>query len=253
MIRNLLIIFALGLCSLSNAQDTIQRYPGAYGCYTLTIVDGADTTYYNYLPDSTLESTKLIVNGQHGFYTRYYPSGKVMWTQERSKGKANGSMKFFGKDGVHLATLILENDSITATPFIHRKRKIIFGRYTYYSIVYGGMEPVDGGSNISGGHGVGFFTDFYLVKLKPGVNAQSKYSEFTTDYNGYFFSEVDSGKYGIFPYYFPIEKVQAPMGTPGYGGGNATETNWNFTDPIEMTDTNYRYLFLHFHSVGYAP
>ena len=132
------------------------------------------------------------------------------------KSLLGDALKLYGNDKELLGSFLLENDSITDTLFIHRKRKFIYGRCTYYSVVHGGMRRPDGSSNSSGGHGVHMHYPMYAVRLNPSLELQKVHQEFTTDYNGYFLLEVPSGNYGIFPQHFNITHVTGEMGHPEY-------------------------------------
>lgn len=247
-----LSLFVFLVASSAIAQDTITRYPGANRVYNLLIAQDGDTTLYTYSADSTLESTKKMERESTVFYTRYYPNGNVMWTKEFAENQPNGALKIYSDDNTLLGSFELENDSIVDTLFLHKKRRFIYGRFTYYSIVYGGMQREDGTSNISGGPGVQMHYPMYAVRLNPEAEGQTVFKEFFTDYNGYFMLEVPSGKYGIFPVYYSIDRVTATMGCPQYQSV-AMESTWSINGPIDMTSTHYRYLFYHYHSIGYAP
>lgn len=248
----LLYLFC-GMAWISLSQDTLRKYTSHPGFQHLVLLQKGDTTLHTYYPDGTLESIRKSGVKNTVIDKRYYPNGKLMWKQERSNNKANGLMQLYGKDGILLTSLILKNDTVIDTLFSRKNRPVIFGQFTYYSVVHGGAPNQDGRSNISGGSGVRAFAEMYLVQQDSNLLVQNKYMEFFTDQNGYFFSEVERGCYGIFPAYYPIAEVKSTMGSPIPSPHLSVQSHWSQERPIEMNQTNYLYLPLHYHSVGFAP
>ncbi|GAB5418932.1 MAG: hypothetical protein Crog4KO_00870 [Crocinitomicaceae bacterium] len=247
--RNLLTTFIIvTLSALSYAQDTLSSTQMHYGHHFYTIVNESDTSIHSYRSDGSLESVRPINSGA---YFRYYPSGEIMWKQQRSNNQANGNMDFYSEKGRLVGTLTFRNDSIVDTAFMAKNSYLLFGRFTYNSTIYGGMQRPDGSSNISKSEGPRIFAPLYLVKHEKSEETK-KYAEFSVDYNGYFFTLVTKGSYGIFPGNHSLELVTPEMGAPLGRAGSGVNSGWNITSPIEIQE-KYCYLSLHVHSTGYAP
>lgn len=253
MIKQILLSTILFASLTTQAQDTLYTSPDAYGFHHVHLKDGDDTISHTYYPNNSLESVKKYKNGLVTHNTRYHVNGNIMWTQEFSNGSVNGEMKLYGMKGRHFATFQMTNDTITDTLFNNDNYRFAFGRYTYYSIVHGGMRRPDGQSNTRGGHGIGRLMKFYTVKHDLSKEKQQIHSEFYTDTNGFFFTELSSGNFGIFPWHYKIEDVKPNMGTPGQASSMSTMAHWNIQDPIDMKSKNFCYLLLNYHSVGVAP
>ncbi|MCR9173928.1 MAG: hypothetical protein NXI10_15600 [bacterium] len=216
---------------------------------TLIIAESfEDTVHSIYTSQGKLESRTYFASG---VYERYYENGKTMWQQERKNDRANGEMKFFDPNGTHVGTLALKNDTITDTLFLHLSKTIVFGRWTYSSVVHGGMRRPDGTSNISRASGQKIFSKMYAVKHDK-VEPAKKYAEFSTDAYGFFFFMAEEGSFGIFSAHNPLEDVTPEMGTMLPRKGSSVHTTWSVSGPIQVSN-NFCYLPYHVHSVGYAP
>lgn len=239
----------MALCQKVEIPDTISSYNLGYGHHQYVLKTENDTVTHIYRSDTILTD---MIWSQAALYKRFYPSGELMWSQDQEKGQPHGLMKFYGKDGTHLLTLMLTYDSITDTIFRHPRRKVLFGRFSYSSTVHGGMRRPDGSSNISTSEGFRKFQKMYLVKQDAAEKTVRKYATFYTNYQGYFFTELEKGEYGIFPDYYNIEHVTRDMGTARMKSNGGVRAHWNLTEPF-LIDKNFCYLSLHYHSVGYAP
>lgn len=249
-----LFLAALSIFGTANAQDdpidwdTTAVLQLGNGFWRATLESDVDTTSNIYYLNGNLESRRSIRNG---LYERFYEDGKLMWSQTIENGKANGEMKFFDPEGEHVGTFKLKNDTIIDTLFVHKSKTFVFGRFTYSSVMHGGMRRPDGQSNISRSNGGKMLQSMYVVKHRKSALAE-KYCSFTTDANGYFFFMAEEGSFGIFPKYQKIENVTSDMGAPLGRHGSGNDTTWNITGPIKISE-KYCYLSLHVHSVGYAP
>lgn len=247
--RNLLkLIFIALFSTCSWSQDTLSVVGRHYQHSFITIANEEDTTIHAYRKDGSLESIRPINNGS---YKRYYPSGNLLWTQERSDDKANGIMKFYTEKGKLIGTLKFINDSISDTLFTSSKHPFLFGRYTYTSVMHGGVQRADGSSNISRGEGPKVLAPLCLVKHEKN-DSSIIYSSFSADYNGYFFSLIEKGSFGIFPESFDIESVSSTMGSPMQDHKMSSNSTWNIKEPL-IFKNNFCYLSLIVHSIGYAP
>ena len=243
------IVLAIFLLPFSLiAQDTLSVRRMHHNHTFTTVVIENDTNIYAHRADGSLESIRPI---RRGMYVRYYPSGELMWKQQRKNDKAHGEMQFYAKNGTHVGTLLFHEDSIIDTIFLNPKTPFLFGRFTYNSTIHGGMRRPDGSSNVSQSEGARRHEPLYLVR-QPVSKTPKKYTEFSADYNGYFFQIVEMGTYGIFPQNFDLQLVTNTMGAPPAHDGSGINSHYNIHAPIKM-HTNYCYLLLHVHSIGYAP
>jgi len=240
--------------STANAQtdqidwDTVSVIQLGNGYSRAVIESDVDTLSNIYYFNGQLESSRPVTSG---VYERYYEDGKLMWTQEIDNGKANGETKLYDPKGIHLGTLEFKNDTIVDTLFVHASKTFVFGRFTYSSVMHGGMRRPDGKSNTSRSNGGKMLTPMYAVKHTKS-EVSEKYCEFTTDANGYFLFVAEQGSYGLFPKYHKLENVTNEMGAPIARQGSGSNTDWNVTGPIKIAE-KYCYLSLHVNSVGYAP
>ncbi|MDB2657059.1 hypothetical protein N9Y60_03270 [Crocinitomicaceae bacterium] len=228
--------------------DTASVIQLGNGYSRIVLESPEDTTSNIYYFNGQLESIRPVTSGT---YNRYYQDGTLMWSQEIDNGKVNGEMKLFDPKGKHVGTFGFKNDTLVDTLFLHRSKSFVFGRFTYSSVMHGGMMRPDGTSNISRSNGGKMLTSMYAVKHSKS-EAATKYSEFTTDANGYFFFMAEQGSFGIFPNYQNIENVTSDMGAPLGRRGSSVDINWNVTGPIKIS-RNFCYLSLHVNSTGYAP
>lgn len=247
------LLFALIITSAVHSQESdtlsiVKRYKGGTN---YVIANGYDTLIYCTYPDGKLESRRSQIESPS--YTRYYPNGAVMWQREMEGNLAHGKTIFYSSNGQKIGEFMFANDTVVDTLFLSKKHRFVFGRMTYYSVVYGGMRRPDGQSNTRGGHGIRIHSPMYTVKLNNAVQTQKKYASTITDFNGYFMFVLEKGEFGFFPETTPIEDVSSQLGAPAPKAGNSWNGQWNISGPISFSDQNYTYLHMHYHSVGYAP
>lgn len=170
--------------------------------------NGKDTSFYQYRTDGSLESHRpYTLKDSTTIYTRYYQNKIKLWTREMKNGKANGTTIFFNMKGKRMASLEFRNDTLVDTNFISKKYHFIYGRATYYSVVYGGMPNEDGTSNVSGGHGVFMNSSINAIKLDSTKKEQDIYLSFSTGFNGYYMVPVEKGDFGIFPFHYDVKTI----------------------------------------------
>lgn len=248
----LILIIFLGKSAIS--QDTLSfsaRYDKPYS----VLLAGKDTNWFHYYPNGQLESTIGFTNipNKTVKHTRYYESGKIMWIQEISNGKKNGVAIYNNEKGTKVASFNYHNDSISDTLFLNSKQSLLFGKITYASKIYGGMQNEDGSSNISQHEGPQVFSSFYTVKMDKSIALQRKYKNFRTDFNGDFFVIIEKGSFGFFPERHDIKLVNPSIGTEAQYQGGSMQGGWNLVEPYNVSQNGFNFLHLHHSSVGYAP
>lgn len=250
----LLILFAL-IVSICSSQDTLQRIKRYDNSVTYYIAHQGDTFFIDVYPNGNTEAIRSTCQHKDSVweYERFYPNGKKMWVKEMKGWTENGKALFYNDNGIKVGEFQYREGSITDTLYIHPKYKLLLGKATYYSVVYGGMQREDGSSNISGGEGIYMFYHMYAVKLDSTSKQQKIYKQFSTDYNANFFLCVEKGLYGFFPQYYKITDVSSGMGTPPPMVGSSWENGWNNSEPLNTKYGSLFFVHLHFHSVGYAP
>lgn len=246
----LLIIFS---SYIAQAQDTLSHTKRYKGGETTLLIKDQDTFFSCTYPNGKLESIRpYSMTDKTTIYKRYYENGKRLWDREMVKGQANGTTIFYNERGKAVASLVFKNDSMIDTNFISLKHQFVYGRGTYFSKVYGGMQREDGSSNISERHGTYMYSPMYTVKLDTSKVEQTVYKDFFTDYNGYYFICLEKGNFGFFPSHMDVKKINAKIGSGQSGFGGGIDYTWN-GGPILIDDQNLHILNLHSHSVGYAP
>lgn len=249
-----LLIFAIIQIGFSFGQDTLSISKRFDGGWTYLIADH-DTftiqTYANGKIESKLEHSTIIDKKRK--YTRYYESGKMMWMQEIERGLKNGYSTYFNEKGNKVAAFLYANDTIIDTLFLSSKSRLLFGKITYSSIVYGGMQREDGSSNISENSGPRRFASFYSVKLDKKAEYQKVYKYFNTDTNGEFFIELEDGMFGFFGSNVDVKTITSNQATEMEQGNMGWHGGWDLAQPLLINKTSFNFLHLHYSSVGYAP
>lgn len=238
----------------SFGQDTLsitKRFDGGWTYLIAEIDTFTIQTYSNGKIESKMEHSAILDKKRK--YTRYYESGKMMWVQEIERGMKNGYSTYFNEKGNKVAAFLFANDTIIDTLFLSTKSRLLFGKITYSSIVYGGMQLEDGSSNISESSGPRRFSSFYTVKLDKKAETQKIYKSFYTDTNGDFFLELEDGLYGFFGSNVDIKSISNDQATELESGNMGWHGGWDLTQPLLINKKSFNYLHLHYSSVGYAP
>jgi hypothetical protein len=152
-----------------------------------------------------------------------------------------------------LAEFGMINDTIIDTIYLAKKERLLFGKMTYESTVYGGAVNADGRSNVSHSSGPRAHVDMYVVKLDPAKSHQIAHEYFRTDHKGEFFLHLEKGKFGFFSSRFDIKRVTHTMGTSMGTIGKSMQGSWNRSEPYFIDKNSYNTIHLHYTSVGYAP
>lgn len=207
------------------------------------------TTY----PNRKQESRQQLKKGQaNGKYFRWYSNGKLMCEMQKTFGLAEGPALFYDPRGNKVAELIFEGDSIKTTKYINPKVHLIFGKATYHSKVYGGMERADGSSNINESSGP-------IQQLKIGVYRVDsiKNPELITwvysDLNGNFFVSVPGGKIAFFPENTDLKKIEPGQYCPTDAPHPSGHSAWSMPCPLIIKEEKIVQVKIHHSSVGYAP
>jgi hypothetical protein len=249
------LLYFLVLFSLNGiSQDTLSNIKRYNGGTTCLIVQSTDSMFVSTYPDGRLESLRGYSSiGENVQYIRYYPNGKMMWSTFLIKGEFDGDADFYNEKGKKIARFNFVNGKLKDTIFLSSRERIVMGRMTYYSVVHGGMQRSDGSSNVRGGHGVNMYHAMYTVKLDSTKQEQEVYTNFDTDFNGYFFVCLEEGSFGFFPKTYSISKVTSTQGTQRPHRSGGIHAHWSHPSPIVLKNKNFLYLELHYESVGYAP
>lgn len=241
--------------SMAFGQDTIYTSKLPSGGESILLRMGSDTFSIQTYPGGSFASKiKVSAIKPKQRYFRYYENGNIMWQKTFENGKANGKASFYDEKGKLSVELMMEDDKVTDTLYLSKKHRILLGNISYSSTVYGGMERVDGGSNVSHSEGPYANFEFYTVKLNPNADSQKIYKRFSTDQYGNFFLCLDEGSYGFFPKTYPIENVKPNSATTDDPvNGTSIEGGWNLKNPLTISSQGIYELNLKYTSVGYAP
>jgi hypothetical protein len=246
----LLILFALDL----QAQDTtyLARHYDKTSIYKVS--RKTDTLLIHQSTEGKVTGKCKLKNGLcHGTYTRFYPSGRKMWERQMVKGIYEGKSVFYNENSKRVAEFNFRNDTLVDTLFWAPKSYFIFVKMTYRSVVHGGVERADGGSNISEGTGNLVNARWYVAEVDS-----SKFpiaiGAFTTDFRGEAWVLLKAGQFNFFPIDQKVSELsfgQTTFSKPIRKNGSL---GWNCKEPFVL---NKLFPFLHLtiqqYSVGYAP
>jgi hypothetical protein len=216
-----------------------------------------DTLEYVYYPDGQLFSSKKAFPGNEAYvYKRLYPNGSTMYERSLLKGIADGTSIFYNEKGRKVITVLYSNGSATDTIVHTTKQTVVFGNYSYSSIVYGGAQNEDGSSNI---HEVSSSVSFCRMKLVAQPFTESSRGlntlEMITDMTGDFMIVLNTRKqiYGIFPSTYPDSAINNKLFPADHFGGSSS-TSWSLSQELKLDwNTPFIYTVLKSSSVGYAP
>ncbi|MBL4862223.1 MAG: hypothetical protein JKY09_04290 [Crocinitomicaceae bacterium] len=218
------------------------------------IVIESDTFFVSTYPNGEIESKRhQSALRPNQLYTRYYPNGNLMWSRYMEHGKSNGQGSYFNEQGEKVAEFMYKEGVITDTLFLSSEAHIMFGRMTYDSVVHGGMKRADGGSTISGGHGVNIYYQMSAYQIDTLKIERIAYKDFSTDYNGDFFICLEEDAYAFYPKTYDVKRIDFNYGLNQAHIGRGFESSWNYGGPYAVSKGDYEFIELHYHSVGYAP
>jgi hypothetical protein len=248
-----LILFLIP--AATQAQDTVNFVRYYDGTKTFELRTKKDTVLISTYPNGKKESGRTVKKFQiSGTYKRWYNNGKIMWEREIVKNQAHGITKYYSDKGVKVAELKFENGVITDTVFMMKNIRLVLGKITSSSTVYGGAVNEDGTSNVSSYSGPYMYCAMYAAKvdsLKKPVLVQ----HFRSDHNGEFFIIAPVGKISFFPKSIPIEKLNVGEFYPPTIMNRSGHDGWTVTPcPLHIkTNSILSVVLIQFVSVGYAP
>lgn len=254
--KNITFYFFCCFISLGYSQDTIVLANYGDGGKMIQVNSKKEIAIYSYYDATKLES-KQILDTITGItlYTRYYRNGKTMWEKSIKRSIENGRSRYFNNLGVKVAEFDYKNGFIIDTIFLKSKTHLLFGKASYSSIVYGGMQNEDGTSNVQEMQGPYVHLNMKLVNIdakKKG--AMMKEVFFTTDFHGNFFTVIPTGTYGIFPKDFPLSSIYEGQYASDPQAGKSWNSQWDIKGPLLISPKSQINSTSIFHSsVGYAP
>ncbi len=248
----IILFFFLVKCTFAQQKINLITYPNGATSYHL--ITKTDTTYVANYANNKREARCRLRNGaMHGTYTRWYTNGNKMWVKEMQNDAAQGKCNYYSTNGELMAELIYSNDTIADTLFLKPNQPIILGSIKYNSKVYGGVENVDGTSNIS--ENVGPLINYSMQVLKlDDANKPLLIGNFKSDVRGQFVIAVPVGQIDLYPANIKLDDIKPPYnGIPATMSMSGNE-NWDLKLPIEITKSEpLKIITLTHYSVGYAP
>lgn len=252
--RSFLLILVL-ISKVSFGQDTTLIHQSPYGNFSYKITTKTDTVEIGYYSQNKIEYTiQRDKNSKKVLYTRYYRNGKKMWEKEWMRENENGNCTYYNVQGVKVAEFKYSEGVIRDTLFLSPNAQLLFGKLSYSSTVYGGMEREDGSSNVSTHSGpyCNHHMKFIRIDAPKGKAPDEFY--FTSDFQGEFIVIIKPGKYGLFPKDFSSKNVSENMFSPQIKPTGSTLEHWNINSPIVIQKKkSINYFDFHHTSVGYAP
>lgn len=252
--RSSLLIFVF-LSNLSYTQDTTLIHQSPYGNFTYRITSKTDTLEIGYYSKNKTEYTiQRDKNTKKTLYTRYYRNGKKMWIKEWMRENENGNCSYYNVQGNKVAEFNYSEGIIRDTLFLAPNTQLLFGKLSYSSTVYGGMQREDGTSNVSAHSGPYSNHHMKLIRIDAAKGKIPDECYFTSDFQGEFIVIIKPGKYGLFPKDFSSKNVNENMFAPEIKPTGSTLEHWNINSPI-VIEKNKKINYFDFHhtSVGYAP
>lgn len=232
-------------------QDTLEIKQLYSGCVSYTLVANKDTVISVRYANTKLASEQIFRKDSI-YYSRYAPHGGKIWAATECRTSRTGTIRYFDQKRKTIAYFKTLEGKITDTLVHCNSTHLIIGQMSYVSTVYGGAEREDGTSNVSRTEGPIAHTEFYVVKYDP-KKGKLKVATVITDANGKFAVPLPKGEYGIFPVYYPFEKVAIGQGGPGSSGEAHAMTHWNNNTVLEIAGPGITELQILSTSVGYAP
>jgi len=236
-------------------QDTILIHQSPHGNFAFRISNATDTLEIGYYSKGKMEYTiKRDLSTKNICYTRYYRSGKKMWIKEWKNNTENGKCYYFNTKGINVAEFNYSEGTIKDTLFLAKSTHILFGKLSYSSTIYGGMQREDGTSNVSSSNGPYMNHYMKLIRIDGSKGKDPLEFYFTSDFQGEFMTVLEPGNYGLFPKDFPSKEVEADMFSQKFQPTGSTIENWNINSPIILTkDKQIQYFNFEYSSIGYAP
>lgn len=254
--KKIILLLFCSFLFVGSAQDTIVLANYNDGGKMIQINSKKDTIIYSNYDAVKLES-KQIKNSLTGItlYTRYYRNGKTMWEKSIQHGIENGRSRYFNNQGIKVAEFEYRNGFLIDTLYLKAKTYLLFGKASYSSVVYGGMENEDGTSNVQKSEGPYIHLNMKLVNIDAPKKVKSmKEVFFTTDFQGNFFTVITPDSYGIFPSDFPLASIQNEQYSTDPQEGKSWHSQWDIKGPLLIsTDSKINHTAIFHSSVGYAP
>ena len=251
-------ILFLGFLLISQivyGQDTTLIRQSGYGNFGYQIITKTDTSEIGYYsPGKTEYTIHRDKQSKKLLYTRYYRNGKKMWIKEWKQDTENGKCTYFDTKGNRVAEFNYVGGAIRDTLFLEPNTYFLFGKLSYTSTVYGGMEREDGSSNVSSSSGPYSYYHMKFIQLDPPKGKAAEEFYFTSDFQGEFLVVIKPGKYGLFQKDFSPKDVEPDMFSPQNKPGGSTIDHWDIRSPIVISKGSLINSWgFHYESVGYAP
>jgi len=234
-----------------NITELVKYYDGAK---SYKLITKKDTSLVCKYPNGKKESVRQIKENKiTGTYSRWYENGNLMWEKELKNSIMNGKSVYYNEKGNKVAELIYDNGKISDTIYIQENVHLVFGKITYTSRIYGGMQNEDGSSNVSEHSGPYFNYYMYAAKVNS-VKKPELISQYKSDVNGDFFITVPIGKISFFPATLKIDSLKPGQFTIPATSWDSGEDTWDKQGPLEVKKENLiLFIELHHTSNGYAP
>lgn len=254
--KNLILLLFCSFLVIVNSQDTLVLANYNDGSKMIQVNSKKDSIIYCYYDAVKLES-KQIKDPLTGvtIYTRYYRNGKIMWEKSIHRGIENGRSRYFNNQGIKVAEFEYRNGFLIDTLYLKAKTYLLFGKASYSSVVYGGMQNEDGTSNIQKSEGPYIHLNMKLVNIEAPKKVNStKEVFFTTDFQGNFFTVIQLGTYGIFPKDYPLSSIYKGQYASEPQAGKSWNSQWDIKGPLLIsTHSKINHTAIFHSSVGYAP